>query len=103
MRDGGVHEQPDQHDGQQHPLGLGSADVEQGGFEAGARPHPEHGDQQDQGLGGTAPAELVQQVVGQLGDREDEDQVDEQLQRRDRVLVLLDGRCRQPHGTSPAG
>jgi hypothetical protein len=99
--DGGVHEQPDQHDGQQHPLGVGSSDVEQGGFEAGARPHAEHSDEQDQGLGGAAPAEVVQKMVGELGDREDEDQVEEQLQRRD--CVPLDGLRRRGHRIWSAG
>jgi hypothetical protein len=83
----GVHEQPHQHDGEHHPLGLRAAEVEQRGFEARARPHAEHGDQHDQGFGGAAPGEVFQQVVGQLGDREDEDQVKEELERRNRVLL----------------
>src|SRR4029450_860678 len=40
-------------------------------------------------------------MVGQLGDREDEDQVEEQLQRRDRVP--LNGLRRRGHRTWPAG
>jgi hypothetical protein len=50
--------------------------VKERGFEARARPEAEHRDQQDQGLGGAAPAEVVQEVVGELGDGEDEDQVE---------------------------
>jgi hypothetical protein len=50
-------------------------DVKERGFEARARPDAEHGDEQDQGLGGAAPGEVVQEVVGEPGDGEDEDQV----------------------------
>jgi hypothetical protein len=53
-------------------LGWRPFDLQQRGFEAGARPDAEHGDQQDQGLGGAAPGEVVQQVVGQLGDGEED-------------------------------
>jgi hypothetical protein len=82
--DRGVHEQAKRHRGQDRELGLASGYVEEGGL---VDPYREHCAQQHQGLGGATPGKVVEQVLRQLRDGEDEDQVVEQLKRRNRAAL----------------
>ena len=79
--DGGVHEETARHDQQKHAIDMPSAPLENGGLEAGVRPDAKDCDRQNHRLGHTAPCQRPQKMMAQLGNSEDKDQIEKQLQR----------------------
>jgi hypothetical protein len=55
------------------------------------REHPDtdHPHQQHSGLRGTGPGEVLDEVMGELADRQHEHEVEEELERGDRPHALL--------------
>jgi hypothetical protein len=70
-------------------LGVAAAHVNEGGLEGGAGPHAEDGGKKHGRLGRATPVHVLAKVLRKLGDREDEDEVEDQLDRGD--LVALPG------------
>ena len=78
-RQGGRHDQAGQGQREQHQPDRDPLGVQPVGDPGGVGPDQPHHGQQQQGLQRALDAAVVDQVVGQLGDREDVDQVEEQL------------------------
>jgi hypothetical protein len=48
----------------------------------GQDPHPPQGQEEHQGVEGSPEIEVLDQLIGELGEREDIDQVEEQFEKR---------------------
>ena len=77
------HDEAEQHRGQQQRPHHAMVRVEPVGDPRRVDPGPPHREQQDHGLSGATPAQLVKQQVRKLGDGEYVHQVEEQLGVRD--------------------
>ena len=99
--DRGVHHQSPGHDRQHDPADLVLAGQDHGGLVGGEGPDDEHGQGHDEGLARPAPRLVLQEVLGELGDREDPHQVEEELEEGHRLVG--GGRQRGGRGGRGAG
>ena len=86
------HQQARQHHEHQDEPDRHGVRVEPVGHPGGVVPRPVHRDEHECGFGGARPVDVRDEVVRQLGDREDVDEVEEQLEER-RALFALRARA----------
>ncbi len=107
-RDRAGQDQAGQHQAEQHEPDRDALGIDPVGDPAGVDPDPPDRRQQQQGLDQARQAEMGEQSVGQLGDREYEHQVEEQLDEGDPAVLALDptsqqiGLGREPHAKPPS-
>ena len=99
---GGARDQAGQHHGEQHHAHGHGVGVEPVRDPAGVLPAQPHGEPQDQRVQRAHQGQVVQQAVGDLGDREDVHQVEEQLDEGDAGFVAVAaaqqvGACEKGH------
>ena len=82
------HQQARAHHEDQHEPDRPGVRVEPVGHPRRVVPRPVQGDEHERRLGRARPADVGEQIVRQLGDSEDVDEVEEELEERRALLVL---------------
>ena len=88
LRDRDRHQQAREHHEDQHEPDRHRVRVEPVGHPRRVVPRPVQRDEHERRLGRARPADVREQMVRQLGDREDVDEVEEKLEERRALLAL---------------
>lgn len=101
-RDGGVHDEPAAHGGEDDPSGAVPSGQGHRRLDHGEGPDREHGEPHDDGLGDTGPGEVLAEVAAELGDGEGPDEVEEELEGGDWLAPATAASASTPSGPSGA-